>query len=166
MWIAAATGVPVVQTLHDYEFLAADGRDPLGGPLDRSDPMRAARALNTALFQVKTRLHKPKVTRWLAISDFVHHAHRRVGIDAEVLPHFVTPPSGGTRGFDERVGACFVGRLAPEKGIAELLELAALLPEVPFAIAGMGPLEHVVRSAACGTGERALPRKAESARCA
>src|SRR5262249_13250365 len=52
------------------------------------------------------------------------------------------------RGFDDRAGVVFVGRLVPEKGLDDVLRLARELPELDLAVAGAGPLERLVRAAA------------------
>ncbi len=59
--------------------------------------------------------------------------------------------------------ALFVGRLAPEKNLPKILEAARELPEIPFVVAGAGPLAGEVEKAAAvmsnldyvGWGDRA-----------
>jgi len=48
----------------------------------------------------------------------------------------------------ERQGVIYFGRLSKEKGIEDILEAARALPDVPFIIAGTGPLEEEVKKAA------------------
>lgn len=45
-------------------------------------------------------------------------------------------------------GICFAGRLATEKNIATVLETARLIPDIPFSVAGDGPLRAEVEAAA------------------
>ena len=54
---AARAKVPIVQTLHDYEFLAASYRDHRGRWIDRDETRLSFRALNTATYVLRRRLH-------------------------------------------------------------------------------------------------------------
>jgi glycosyltransferase involved in cell wall biosynthesis len=145
---ARRKGVPVVQTLHDYEFLSASGQTPTRQPIDRSDPLLRAKLLNSAMYQIRTRVHARRVHRWIAISEYVRNVHRPAGIDADVLEHFVAGSPSAPPSLDGRSGACFIGRLTPAKGVSDVLELARQLPDVDFTIAGMGELEAVVSATA------------------
>lgn len=147
--IAAASGIPVVQTLHNYELMSASALDHTGGWMDQSDDPLSTRALRTALHLVRRRLHVQNVTLWIAVSRFVAQAYARHGIRSHVLPNFSPRRPGGTpRGFGERRGVLFIGRLTPAKGVHDVVTLAERLPQVPVTIAGWGPLEADVRAAA------------------
>jgi glycosyltransferase involved in cell wall biosynthesis len=72
---------------------------------------------------------------------------------ATVLPNFVPddhveslPPLS----FDERRGVVFLGRLQPEKGALDVVELARRAPALPVTIVGSGDLEPQIRAAAAG----------------
>jgi glycosyltransferase involved in cell wall biosynthesis len=69
---------------------------------------------------------------------------RTIGTPLDIS--FLSTP---TTPLPERIGkAIFVGRLAQEKGIGEILAAARALPDMRIAIAGDGPLQNTVRQAA------------------
>ncbi len=146
---ARRAGVPVVQTLHDYEFISASSFDHTGRWLDHDEDRPSFRALNTATFLIRWQLHRRLVTTWVAVSDRVSGAYTRSGIHAEVVPNFVDrPPVIDLPTFGGRAGIAFIGRLRPEKGIDTVIDLARCLPEVPVTMAGWGPLADRVEAAA------------------
>ena len=61
-------------------------------------------------------------------------------------PEFLTHPIQPIKGAINRV--IFIGRLAPEKGIHEILNAAHSLPRMHFTIIGDGPLRDQVQTAA------------------
>lgn len=147
--VAARLGVPVVQTLHNYELVSASPTDHRGSALDRGSAPPATRALRTALHPLRRMLHVPSVSLWIAVSRYVAAAYARHGIHAEVLANFVSPSRHSEQApFDGREGIAFFGRLAEEKGVADVVELARRLPDVPVTIAGWGALEEHVQGAA------------------
>jgi glycosyltransferase involved in cell wall biosynthesis len=146
--VAAGRSVPIVQTAHDYEFVSASAFDDSGSSRDREEERLSYRSLNSLLFQVKRRLHAPRVSRWIAVSrDLAGVYERQGGIEAETIPNFVLPaePSAPPA---ERTGALFVGRLAAEKGLDQVIELARRRPRLAVRIAGLGPLASMAREAA------------------
>ena len=146
--VADRAGVPIVQTLHDYEFISASWLDDRGRWLDHDESRRSARALNDVTFLVRRRLHARAVDAWIANSRFVAARHASRGIDATALPCFIEPAPGDPRPFSDRRGAVFVGRLDAEKGIRDVLGLAERLPSIEVTIAGHGPLQDEVAKAA------------------
>jgi glycosyltransferase involved in cell wall biosynthesis len=147
--VAARCGIPVVQTLHNYELISASALDDTGGWLDRSEDPVSTRALRTTLHFTRRRLHVPKVALWIAVSSFVARRYARHGIQAHVLPNFgPTDPQRTVPGFHERRGVLFAGRLTQAKGVPDVVRMAELLPGVPVAVAGWGPLAPEVRAAA------------------
>lgn len=147
--VSARRRVPVVQTLHNYELMSASPVDHRGGRLDRGDAARSVRWLRTALRVVRSRAHVPRVTAWIAVSRYVAERYAEHGIEATVLENFIDPaPPGADPGFDQRRGIVFVGRLAPEKGVRDVLALARGLPGVPVEVVGRGPLGDEVEAAA------------------
>jgi glycosyltransferase involved in cell wall biosynthesis len=149
--VAKRHGVPVVQTLHDYEFMAANPFDGSGGRIDRRESRFLYRVLNTGTFLVRRRVHARAVTAWIAVSRFVSNAHEPHGIRSTVIANFadVDAPLRPVR-EEERRGIVFLGALSEEKGAQDVLQLAGEVPELPVVVGGRGPLEAVVAHAAEG----------------
>lgn len=147
--MARRAGVPVVQTIHDYEFIAASPLDASGRSLDRAESRLQYRALNSITYAIRREVHRRAVARWIAVSRHVANAHRRAGISAQVLPNFTLIATGGEPiAFGERRGIVFVGRLVPEKGVGDVLSLARAAPGIPFDVIGGGAIERVRAAAA------------------
>jgi glycosyltransferase involved in cell wall biosynthesis len=140
--------VPVVQTAHDYEFVSASPIDDTGRWTDRDEASLRFRVLNSSLFAVKRGLHRRSIARWIAVSEFVAGRLRSHGIEARVVPNPAPSPVARAAPFGERRGVVFAGRLTPEKGIAHVLRLAELLPEISITVAGEGPAGTEVEDAA------------------
>jgi glycosyltransferase involved in cell wall biosynthesis len=146
---AAGRGVPIVQTIHDYEFVAASALDDSGAWIDRHETKLSYRLLNTATHSVRRYVHGPAVSLWIAISRFMAGVYAARGIQALVLPNYceIRNPASSAA-FEERRGIVFLGRLTEEKGIRDVLNLARKLEDVPVLIAGDGPLRPLVERAA------------------
>ena len=147
--VASHLRIPIVQTIHDYEFISASALDDAGSWLDRDEEQLAYRTLNTLLFGVKRLVHATRVDRWIAISRSIGDAYQKRGITTTVLPHFTQPSPEKLPNFANRAGVLFVGRLSEEKGLRHVLRLPALLPAgTPIMVAGDGPLLNEVQRAA------------------
>ncbi len=146
--VAARSRLPLVQTLHDYEFLAASYIDHRGGWLDRDERRPSFRALNAATYAVRRGLHARRVDAWIANSRYVASRYETLGIDSTVLPSFVEPADREPPRYSDRRGAVFVGRLHEEKGVRDVLALAGSLPTIDVSVAGHGPMEAEVAGAA------------------
>lgn len=146
--VASTRGVPVVQTVHDYEFVSASPIDDTGRWLDHDEAKLAYRALNSVLFGVKRLIHMPRISSWISVSRSTGQAYHERGIATAVLPNFTEPRIDGVPSFDERRGILFMGRLSEEKGLRDVLELPSHLSfEYPITIAGEGPLRDEVQHA-------------------
>jgi glycosyltransferase involved in cell wall biosynthesis len=145
--VAARAGVPVVQTLHDFEMISASPLDARGGWWDPDETHARFKLLNAATRPVHRYVHAPRVTQFVAVSRFVARVHARYGIDSAVVPNFVDPYDELSErpGFDERRGIVFLGRLRPEKGAMDMVELAKLTPDIPVTVVGSGDLEETLR---------------------
>jgi glycosyltransferase involved in cell wall biosynthesis len=162
---AAAHGVPVVQTLHNYRFvcpaatLFRDGhlcQDCVGRPIPfpavvhacvRNSRRQSAVAAATVAFHRARGTFARGIAAYLALTAFQRQLMIDGGLPAErirVIPNFLEPDPG--IGSDNRTGVVFVGRLVPEKGIAVLLDAALAVPEV-IRIIGGGPLAPSVKQA-------------------
>jgi glycosyltransferase involved in cell wall biosynthesis len=146
--VAARAGVPLVQTLHDYEFLSASYLEHRGGWIDHDERRLEFRALNAATFAMRRWVHAPRVDEWIANSGYVAARYEARGLISTTLAAFVEPVPDGLPGFADRLGAVFVGRLHEEKGVRDVLALAESLPATEVTVAGHGPLEAEVVDAA------------------
>lgn len=146
--VAARRRVPVVQTLHDLEVVAANPLAAAGQWRDQVEARADFRALNTATYALRRFVQRPRVSAFVAPSRFVADIHRRFGIPAVVIPNFTEfAGRGSPRGFDDRDGIVFVGQLMRHKGVADAVEVARRLPGHRVTLAGFGPLEAFVRDA-------------------
>jgi glycosyltransferase involved in cell wall biosynthesis len=145
--VAARHGVPIVQTLHNYELISASPIDHRGRWLDHGPAPRSVRWLRTALAVVRRTAHVPRVSAWIAVSRFVAETYAQHGVQAETLENFVDPAAEGPP-YEDRSGILFVSRLAPEKGVRDVIGLAEALPDVPVEVVGRGALAEEVSAAA------------------
>lgn len=159
-------GSAVVQTLHNYRLLCAGAlllRDGLicekcvsgsrfWGVLHRC--YRGSLAGSLAVVRMQERSfrrgvwHK-YVNRFIALTEFAKAKFVEGGLPAdtiEVKPNFARPPTGEAIG--DRRGALYVGRLSPEKGIADLVAAWHSVPERELTVIGDGPLAEGLRQSA------------------
>lgn len=161
-----ARRVPVVQTLHNYRLLCANGLMLRAGHICEDcvarGPWNAVRhacyrgsRLQTAVWSEMTALHRRRgtwrdcVDLFTAPSAFARAKLLEAGIPAQrlsVLPLPVADP-GPPRPID-REGALFVGRLSVEKGVDLLLQAWRRLDGYPLCIVGAGPEEARLRALA------------------
>lgn len=149
--VAARAGIPVVQTLHDFEMVSASAIDARGGVWDGDETRLRFKLLNAATRPVRRRVHVPRVKAFVAVSRFVARVHAAHGIEASVFPNFVharESSAADVPGFEERSGIVFLGRLRPEKGVLDVLGMAKRLPDVAVTVVGSGDLEPMLRGEA------------------
>jgi glycosyltransferase involved in cell wall biosynthesis len=164
----ASTDAPVVVTLHNYRLLCLpatfvrDGRsceDCLGRAPWRGAVYgcyRGSRAASAPLALSLT-LHRAIgsfdwVSLYLAVSELVRAKHAQAGFPRariRVKPNFVWP-ANRRRGPGDAF--LYAGRLAPEKGIRDLVEAWRVVP-APLVVVGDGPEAERLRSS--------LPRNVE-----
>jgi glycosyltransferase involved in cell wall biosynthesis len=148
MVVASRLGVPIVQTVHDYEFISASPLDDAGSWRDREEERFSYRSLNTLLYGVKRLTHAPRIDAWISVSRSTGEAYRERGITTTVLPNFTGRFGGVGPSFEDRHGVLFIGRLSEEKGLRDVLDLPRhLSSRLPIRIAGEGPLLDEVRQA-------------------
>lgn len=145
---ASRADVPIVQTLHDFELVSAGALDARGRWRDDDEPRLSYRVLNTATLPLRRHVHVRRVAAFVAVSRFVARIYGRHGVESVVLPNFVPSSPTASESSTSRSGIAFVGRLTADKGIHDVVSLAAALPAVPVTIVGTGSLEHEVRNAA------------------
>lgn len=150
--LRAARGIPLVMTLHNFRlqclpatFLrgaevceACLGRLPWRGVAFGCyrDSRLASAALATSLAVHRAARSFDRVTRFLAVSAFVRNKHVEAGLDPDRIA--VKPNFANEMPRRDGPGDVFVtvGRLSPEKGLAELLEA---WPRATLEIIGDGP---------------------------
>jgi glycosyltransferase involved in cell wall biosynthesis len=160
------TGVPVVQTLHNYRLICPAGQllrqgrpcelcvgkqVPIAGIYYGCYKNRAT-TLTVALHVLKQRwAHQWErvIQIFIALSEFARQKFIEGGLPADkvvVKPNFVHPDPG--EGEHQGGYALFVGRLSPEKGVDILLNAWKRVPySIPLKIVGDGPLAERVRQA-------------------
>lgn len=149
--------IPTVLTAHDYKLVCPNYRLYTQGQVCSrcvgSHPWHALRHRclksswsASALAAVETGVHRwlrayAGIDQFIAPSHFLKTMLQRGGWPAAqitALPHAVPLPPPTTNANPAAI--LFAGRLVPEKGVAWLLAAARRLPDVPFRIAGTGPL--------------------------
>jgi glycosyltransferase involved in cell wall biosynthesis len=163
----AAHGVPVVQTLHNYRLLCANGLFLREGRACEEcvarGPWHAVRygcyrgsRLQTAVWSDLVSHHRARgtwlrcVDRFATLSEFARRKFIASGLPAErieVLDHPLADPGEPAPPGE---GAIFVGRLAAEKGVDLLIDAWRERIGVPLSIVGSGPPDGPLRERARG----------------
>ena len=161
------SGAAVVQTLHNFRLLCANGiffRDgqPCEDCLGKTPPFpavqhacyrdsRAGSAVVAGMLTTHRMLgtYQQQVDRYIALTEFARQKYLQGGLPEDRLvikPNFLVNDPG----MGDHAGnyALFVGRLTPEKGIATLLQAWSQLGGFKLLIAGDGPLAAEVAAAA------------------
>jgi len=155
--------VPTVLTLHNYRFLCLPatffregkgcedclGRLPWPGVVHRcyQKSMAASAALASSLVLHKAIGSFDRIQLFIAISDFVRRKHVEGGFSADqiiVKPHFAFAAEQREGPGDYFV---YLGRLSPEKGISELVDIWRLV-KAKLLIIGDGPEASRLRATA------------------
>ena len=155
-WVATASGVPVVQTLHNFRLLCTQAmfirngklcEKCLGHTVWRSVPMRCYHdsVMQSVTVASMVQLHRAlgtyrtKVARYIALSEHARSKFVAAGIPAErveVKPNFVDLPPPRD---EVRSSGLYVGRLSEEKGVGVLLKAVQTLPDSKILVIGDGP---------------------------
>jgi glycosyltransferase involved in cell wall biosynthesis len=159
-------GIPTLLTTHDlklacpaYQMLTHDGicercKDGRLRHVVANRCIKGSRVLSTIVFAESSlhrrlRSYEDNVDRFITPSRFYLDMFAAWGFDVDRFVH--VPNHVDTRRFepDPRPGRAFTyfGRLSPEKGIATLIEAAAIA-RVPLVIVGTGPAEAELRALA------------------
>lgn len=172
--------VPVIQTLHNYRIVCAgallmrNGRPcedcVSGSPYNavmhgcyRNSPPASWAVARMVDTHRRRRTWEAKVDRLIALTEFAKSRFVNAGIPSDriaVKPNFVVDRQVSETGVP-RLGALFVGRLSPEKGLSTLLQ-AWISSDVPLRIVGDGPLLEWARTMALPDAE-VLGRLGENA---
>lgn len=159
------SGLPLVQTLHNYRLLCLNALLARSGQtcdacVGRFVPWpgivrgcyrhsRAGSTVVAAMLVTHRLLHTwdRLVDVYIALTQFARNQFIEGGLPAEkivVKPNFVAPDPGMREEGSDAGYALFVGRLTPEKGVLTLLRAWRSLPAVPLKIVGDGPLRGQV----------------------
>jgi len=157
-----SAGVPVVQTLHNYRLFCSAGTRFLQGRVCEKCNRAVGRAvrrgcyrnsqLQTAAVALMLRAHRwcgtwsHAVDAYLAPSRFCRDYFVCAGLPqakVHLKPNFLARDPGRQTGRGQY--ALFAGRLSPEKGVLEMIEVWRRLPHIPLVIAGDGPLYNDAR---------------------
>jgi glycosyltransferase involved in cell wall biosynthesis len=163
-------GVPVVQTLHNYRLICANGlllRD--GRPCEacvgtsllpalRYRCYRGSLPATGAVVWMLARnrwrgTYRHLVDRYIALTNFAAGRLVAGGLPAErmtVKPNFLDAPSVGAEARENF--AVYVGRLSAEKGVRTLLNAWRHVPSLPLKIVGDGPLRAELADTAARHG--------------
>jgi glycosyltransferase involved in cell wall biosynthesis len=163
---AGAENVPVVQTLHNFRLqcpaatlyrqgeiceLCLSKTVKYPGVLHSCyrGSMAASAAVSAMLaVHAFAGTYRQKVHAYIALTEFARKKFLEGGLPAErlaVKPNFLEHDPG--TGSGQGGYALFAGRLAPEKGVAVLLDAWAACPAaIPLKIAGDGPMRVWVRN--------------------
>ena len=158
---AAELDVPMVETVHDFQMLCPNHMMLQGGaPCTRcveGSVWSCARRrcihgsrVKSILGSLEGRLYRTlgtydKVRTFLCPSQFMADMLQRdprFRGKTTVLQNFIRPESAGPAEKGDYV--LYFGRLSEEKGIDRLLKACRMTPEIPFVIAGSGPLEGLL----------------------
>jgi glycosyltransferase involved in cell wall biosynthesis len=152
----ARIGLPVVQTLHNYRLLCANGiflRDGsvcvdclVGSSLNavrhacyRGSHFGSAAVVAMQAASIGNRRWRDSISHFIALTAFQRDQLVAGGLPAAkiaVKGNSVADP-GPAQG--PRQGALFVGRLSREKGLDTLVAAFAQTPEIPLTVIGDGP---------------------------
>jgi len=167
-YAAKSSGVPVLQTLHNYRLVC-----PAATLFARGEPCRQGcsnsgagllRAcyrnsrLATAGVSMMLQSHRLLnswnrcIDAYLVPSKFCRDYFADAGLPAQkmhVQPNFLEYDPGHRIKHGDY--ALFVGRLSPEKGVLEMVQAWEQLPYVPLLLAGDGPLQTQIAEVAART---------------
>jgi glycosyltransferase involved in cell wall biosynthesis len=161
---AADSGAAVVQTLHNFRLVCAGamlGRQghvcekclhgsTYWGVVHKCYRGSALASLGVVAMQNRARsgdMLNRHVDRFITLTNFAKQKFIEGGLPARLLvvkPNFV--PDRLASPLEGRIGAVFVGRLSPEKGVGVLLEAFRSLPHLRLKIIGSGPEEDILRA--------------------
>jgi len=168
-----SAGIPVVQTLHNYRLLCPSANLYSNGQIceDCTHSLRCGvvrgcyrgSRLQTATVAMMLGTHRmlgtwtKSVDAYVALSQFSRDRFVAAGLPAQkvhVKPNFLSNapmPHAGSGDY-----ALFAGRLAPEKGVLEMLDAWQALPHIPLVVVGDGPLREEVAQRGSGRNVRVL----------
>ncbi len=177
---ASSAGAAVVQTLHNYRLLCANGTFLRNGQVCekctdggrlwgiyhgcyRNSVVGSAAVASMQAATLGSSHWLDSVHRFIALSEFGRSKFIGAGVPEDrivVKPNFAPMPSPSDEG-NPRSGAVYVGRLSVEKGVDTLVTAWRHFPELLLTIVGDGPererLQSMAPSNVLFTGARPHP---------
>jgi glycosyltransferase involved in cell wall biosynthesis len=169
LWAAARSGIPVIQTLHNFRLLCPQamflrdgkicedclGKLPWRGVVRkcyRDSTVQSAVAAGVLATHRTLGTYRDRITTFIALSAFCRDKFIAGGLPAgriRIKPNFVTADAILTAPDEaiERRGGLFVGRLSPEKGLDVLADAIRIVGNASVRVAGEGPLADFARNA-------------------
>ncbi|OGL66328.1 hypothetical protein A2856_01365 [Candidatus Uhrbacteria bacterium RIFCSPHIGHO2_01_FULL_63_20] len=166
----ADEGVPTVMTVHDHHLVSpaydrwAEGCGPA---VEKMGVIRATRSkfhkgsyaasfAQAFVFSLhkRLRLYEVGIRAYLCPSRYIERELRGAGFPSErlrYLPFGIDPDLVRPRA-DHDGYVLAVGRLVPQKGMAMVIRVARMLPEIRFKIVGSGPDEPRLHALGHGLG--------------
>ncbi len=157
--VAARHKVPVVMTVHDWHLINPNYSLFDHGQICERDGLRAVARrciknsyLATLADVIEMKIHRALrvyeryVERFLAPTPFVKQKLVEGGFDEKKIEVVPLGVNSKLETRNSKLGdyILYAGRLAEEKGVKMLLDVAKALPEIKFRIAGTGPLRQSV----------------------
>ena len=159
-------GIPVVQTVHDYQMLCPNHLffDVLNlrecdlclhgskfncvrtKCIHGSSVRGIVGAFEAVLYQKRNTYDK--VALYICPSRFLESKLLEIPLfkgKTKAIHNFIELPDDSLSDAQKKDYILFFGRLSPEKGIGIFLECCRMLPDVKFVIAGTGPQEDMCR---------------------
>ncbi|MBI4121747.1 MAG: glycosyltransferase family 4 protein [Parcubacteria group bacterium] len=170
-------GIPVVMTLHDYKLICPNyllftenevcrrckGHKYYNAVIHKclkdSYAVSAYTAVEMSLHKLM-QVYEKNIDLMIAPSVFVRDTFVEFGQDKNkivVIPHFIDPlfldKAKGIEAVREKPYMLYLGRLAKEKGVDQLLEMLYIhRPHLRLKIAGTGPLEQSLKDFVASRG--------------
>ena len=165
---AAARGVAVVQTLHNYRLSCAAATfmregavcekclhsGSHWGVIHRCYRGSLAGSIASTRMQQAT-IGSPQwlgsVDRFITLSSFAKDKLVQAGLPPEktaVKGNFLAAPEASRAGAGPRTGVLYVGRLSAEKGVRQLVDAWRGVPDLPLTLVGDGPLRNELEARA------------------
>jgi glycosyltransferase involved in cell wall biosynthesis len=168
-----ASGVPIVQTVHNFRFLCPAGifytQDRICERCKYGNTLAAVRwrcyrknYCLSAEYAATIALHRRwntfrLIDRYLALTEFAAKKLVESGLTTwdrvSVLGHFLPNPLPVPGSFESREPfLVYLGRLTAEKGVSTLLEAMSELPDLRLKVMGDGPQAGTLRAMARNMG--------------
>ena len=162
-WALFRSGIPIVQTLHNFRFVCPNGlfftrgavceRCKLGNYWSaiRLKCYRESYSLS-ALYAFTIWLHRGlgvlnRITAFLTLSNFTRQKYIEAGVpDSKLYVRVQEFPPRSVEGGTQGEYALYIGRLSPEKGVETLVDAFLMDSSVKLKIAGNGPLFEILRT--------------------